>query len=100
MRRVQSTIFWLQITPLPLSLSHWNLQAVPAYIEKANWGNLAESLEVYSLLDQIADARQEFPTEVSCGKQWWVMVVSWGRASKPYHFKTIATFKVVFTLAV
>ena len=40
------------------------LQAVPAYIEKVNWGNLAESLEVYSLLDQIAEARQEFPTEV------------------------------------
>ena len=41
------------------------LQAVPAYIEKVNWGSLAESLEVYSLLDQIADARQDFPVEVS-----------------------------------
>ena len=41
------------------------LQAVPAYIEKVNWGSLAESLEVYSLLDQIAEARQEFPVEVS-----------------------------------
>lgn len=48
-------------SPLPPSA----LQAVPAYIEKVNWGSLAESLEVYSLLDQIADARQEFPMEVS-----------------------------------
>ena len=39
-------------------------QAVPAYIEKVDWGNLSESLEVYSLLDQIAEARESFPVEV------------------------------------
>ena len=39
-------------------------QAVPAYIRKVNWGNLYESLEVYSLLDQLASARQAFPVEV------------------------------------
>jgi len=38
---------------------------VPAYIQKVNWGNLAESLEVYSLLDQLAEAKLDFPVEVS-----------------------------------
>ena len=47
-----------------LSLLPLSPQAVPAYIEKVHWGSMYESLEVYSLLDQIADARQSFPVEV------------------------------------
>lgn len=52
---------FLPLPPLPRT----SPQAVPAYIEKVNWGSLAESLEVYSLLDQIRDVCQEFPVEVS-----------------------------------
>ena len=55
----------------PLSLPPSLPQAVPAYIEKVNWGSLAESLEVYSLLDQISDSCQEFPVEVSLSKLQW-----------------------------
>ena len=42
-----------------------HIQAVPAYIQKVNWGSLLETLEVYSLLEEIADSRDTFPVEVS-----------------------------------
>ena len=40
-------------------------QAVPAYIQKVNWGSLLETLEVYSLLEEIHDTKDSFPIEVS-----------------------------------
>lgn len=40
-------------------------QAVPAYIQKVNWGSLLETLEVYSLLEEIHDTKDNFPVEVS-----------------------------------
>jgi len=40
--------------------------ALPTYVIRANWGKLVESLEVYSMLNQISDT-DGFPEEVwSC----------------------------------
>ena len=43
-----------------------SVQALPAYIEKVNWCSLSEGLEVYSLLNQVAETigKQDFPVEV------------------------------------
>lgn len=43
----------------------YKTQAVPAYIQKVNWGSLLETLEVYSLLEEIHDTKDTFPIEVS-----------------------------------
>ena len=48
-----------------LSLCMHIIQAVPAYIQKVNWGSLLETLEVYSLLEEIHDTKDKFPAEVN-----------------------------------
>lgn len=40
------------------------LQTLPTYIAKVDWGSLSVCLEVYSLLDQLADIAESIPTEV------------------------------------
>lgn len=46
-----------------LSLSLLTPQALPTYIEKLEWGNLSKTLEVYSLLTELMEAKH-FPVEV------------------------------------
>ena len=40
------------------------MQALPMYIEKLDWSNLYKTLEVYSLLTELMEAKN-FPVEVS-----------------------------------
>ena len=61
--------------------THTHLQAVPAYIQKVNWGSLIETLEVYSLLEEISDTKDSFPVEVSLSE----LTVHHAMAAHTYH---------------